>query len=493
MTPSAVRVRFAPSPTGSLHIGGVRTALFNWLFARHHRGTFILRIDDTDPERSKDEFLRPILDGFRWLGLEWDEGPEVGGPHAPYFQSQRFGRYRRVVADLLARGKAYPCYVTPAELDDRRRIARDRKESFVYRGEHRDRTGFDLDTLLASDPPPGIRFRVPEHATVEIDDAIRGRVRWETDTIGDFYILRSDGTPMYNLASVVDDVDFEITHVIRAVEHLSNTAPQALLIRAMGHDLPTYAHLPYVAKPGTQQKLSKREGGATLAEYIDAGYLPRALLNYLARLGWSLDDATEKMSLDEMVANFSLDRVNDSPAAFDRDKLLWLQGEYMRELPVARRAEGVIPFLQEAGLVGPTIDADLRQRIADIVAAVGDRMKVFSDIVPWVDFFFLEPVPYDPKAVNKRLAKPHVPSMLSQFREVLRTTEPYEPAPLEEALLAFAQQHEYSNSKVVHPVRVAVTGKAVGPGLFDCLALLGRDTCLRRIDYVLNQLLPQLT
>ena len=492
MSDRPVRVRFAPSPTGALHIGGVRTALFNWLFARHHGGTFVLRIDDTDPERSQEEFIRPILDGFRWLGLAWDEGPEIGGPHAPYFQSQRFDRYREVVADLVKQGKAYPCDVTPDELDAMRRDAKAEHRSFVFRGERRDQTGADLDTLLRSDHPPGIRFRVPEDEAIEIDDAVRGRVRWDGATIGDFYILRSDGTPMYNLASVVDDVDFEITHVIRAVEHLPNTAPQALLVGAMGHTLPAYAHVPYVAKPGTQEKLSKREGGATLDEYVRAGYLPQALLNYLARLGWSMDDATEKMSLDEMIANFSLERVNDSPAAFDRDKLLWLQGEYMRELPLADRIEGVIPHLQAAGLVGQTIDEPLGRRIAAEVEAVGDRLKTFSEIVTQVDFVFADTIAYEPKAVKKRLAKDYVPEMLSRFREVLRTVEPFDATHLEHTLCAFTEEHGYAIGKVVHPVRVAVTGRGVGPGLFDCLALVGRDPCLARIDYVLNELLPMM-
>jgi nondiscriminating glutamyl-tRNA synthetase len=505
-----IRTRFAPSPTGYLHIGGVRTALFNWLLTRRHGGQFVLRIDDTDAERNRPEALQPILDGFRWLGINWDEGPEVGGPCGPYFQSQRNHLYVEAAHRLLESGHAYPCYRTAAELAAERKAAEAAKKPYVHRGQHRDTPATECKRLVA-EKPAALRLKVPLGRTLAIDDLIRGHVEWQSDLIGDPVILRPDGRALYNFATVVDDVGMRITHVIRAAEHLSNTAVQVVAYEALGYALPQFAHVPVVNEPKSKKKLSKRDmkkfvtpevrvklravgwtdaqidsrddlNPATVAFYRELGYLPTALVNYLGRLGWSLDDKSEVIPLPEMTAHFGLERVNDSPASFDPDKLYWLAGEYMRMLPSEERAAGVVPFLRRAGLVGDTIDETTKRKIARVVEACGDRLKLFSDILLYgAPFFRPEPV-YDPKAVEKRLAKGDAPAVLRAFRSELETVEPFTAAALEEKLRAFCEQRGLNAGALIHPLRVSTTGMEVGPGVFDCLEILGRQETLRRID-----------
>jgi glutamyl-tRNA synthetase len=520
-----IRTRFAPSPTGYLHIGGVRTALFNWLLTRRHAGQFILRIDDTDAERNRPEALQPILDGFRWLGINWDEGPEVGGPYGPYFQSQRNHLYVEAAQRLLESGHAYPCYRTAEELAAERKAAEAAKKPYVHRGQHRDTPPTEC-LRLVKEKPAALRLKAPLGRTLAIDDLIRGHVEWQSDLIGDPVILRPDGRALYNFATVVDDVGMKITHVIRAAEHLSNTAVQVVAYEALGYATPIFAHVPVVnepaPKPGAvyppgvkppnpKKKLSKREmakfmtpevraklravgwtdaeidsrddlNPATVAFYRELGYLPTGLVNYLGRLGWSLDDKTEVISLPDMIANFSLERVNESPASFDPDKLYWLAGEYMRMLPQDERAAGVVPFLRRAGLVGDSLDEATKRKITRVVEACGDRLKLFSDILLYgAPFFHPEPV-YDPKAVEKRLAKGDAPALLRAFRGVLATAEPFTTTALEEKLRAFCEQRGVSAGTLIHPLRVSTTGMEVGPGVFDCLEILGKQETLRRID-----------
>ncbi|MCS6852577.1 MAG: glutamate--tRNA ligase [Gemmataceae bacterium] len=511
----AIRTRFAPSPTGYLHIGGVRTALFNWLLTRRLGGQFILRIDDTDAERNRPEALQPILDGFRWLGIDWDEGPEVGGPFGPYFQSQRNHLYVEAALRLLDQGHAYPCYRTKEELEAERRQAEQAKRPYVHRGEHRDTPPAENRRLYDA-RPTALRLKVPLGQTVVLNDLIRGRVEWQTDLLGDPVILRPDGRALYNFATVVDDVAMRITHVIRAAEHLSNTPIQMLTYQALGEPTPLFAHVPVVNEPKSKKKLSKRDMGkfvtpevraklravgwtdaqidsrddlnpATVAFYRELGYLPAALVNYLGRLGWSLDDKSEMIPLEQMIAHFSLERVNDAPASFDPDKLYWLAGEYMRLLPVEERVAGVIPFLQRAGLIGPTVDAGVRDRVRRVVEAMGDRLKLFSDILLYAaPLFRPEPV-YEPAAVQKRLKKPGVPELLWAFRERLAAVPSFEAPALEELLRRFCEERGIAAGLLIHALRVSTTGTEVGPGVFDCLAILGREEVLRRIALGLRQ------
>lgn len=510
----AIRTRFAPSPTGFLHIGGVRTALFNWLLTRRHGGQFILRIDDTDAERNRPEALQPILDGFRWLGIKWDEGPEVGGPCAPYYQSQRLDRYKEAALKLLAGGHAYPDYLTKEQLDAERKAADAAKIAYVHRGPLRDTPAEECVRLYAEKPAP-LRFKVPLGRLSVVEDLICGHCEQKTDLIGDPVILRADGRALYNFATVVDDVDMNITHVIRAREHLSNTYSQVLFYEALGAALPQFAHVPVVNEPGSKKKLSKRDmkkfvtpeiraklkavgytdaeidakddlNPATVAFYREMGYLPTGLINYLGRLGWSMDDKSEVIPLDTMIAHFSLDRVNDSPASFDPDKLYWLAGEYMRMLSVDERVHGVIPYLVRARLIPEHHDHAIRDKVRRIVEACGDRLKLFSDVLSYGSFFFADPE-YDEAAFKKRVLKDGMPGLLTEFKGVLAGTQPFEPGAIEEKLKAFCHAKGLKEGDMIHALRLSTTGKPVGPGVYDCLAILGQAETLRRIDVALQK------
>jgi glutamyl-tRNA synthetase len=489
-----VRTRFAPSPTGFLHIGGVRTALFNWLLARHFGGQFLLRIDDTDQERHVEDAVKRILDGFRWLGIDWDEGPDVGGPNGPYYQSQRTANYQAAVRRLIDSGHVYRDYSTEAERAAEKAAAERAKQAYRFR-----RLALSPEELARNESegrPYALRFQVPMGRTLVVHDLIKGDVTFATDDIGDFVVVRPDGSPLYNFASVVDDRAMGITHVIRAEEHLSNTFPQLLVFEALGSALPAFAHVPYVAEPGSKAKMSKRkiqqyeDQGVLvyLHQYIERGYLPDALLNYLARLGWSYDATQEIFSRAELIEKFTLERVTSSPASHDQDKLFWIEGEWMKVLPLERKIAGVLPYLKSAGLVAePVTDAD-RARVEAVILALGDRLKVFSDILKLGRFFFAKELVHDPDAVQKRLRKDTVPALLAELDAVLAEVEPYDRETLEKVIHAYAERSGRKIGDVVNPLRVATTGQGVGPGLYDCLFILGRETCRARIAQTLDLL-----
>jgi nondiscriminating glutamyl-tRNA synthetase len=490
----SVRTRFAPSPTGFLHIGGVRTALFNWLLARHHGGQFILRIDDTDQERHVDDAVKRILDGFRWIGIDWDEGPEVGGPFGPYYQSQRGDAYRRAADQLLASGHAYRDYSTDSERTAEKNAAQ--RDKRPYRFRRKELSAQEAAQFEAEARPFALRFAVPPERTLVLHDLIKGDVEYSTDEIGDFVIVRPDGTPLYNLASVVDDTTMQITHVVRADEHLSNTFPQLLLFEALGASLPAFAHVPPVAEPGSKLKMSKRKLAEYeklgiliyIHQYIEKGYLSDALINYLSRLGWSFDGTQEIFTRPELIEKFSLERVNSSPASHDQDKLFWIEGEWMKTLPLEKKVEGVLPYLKREGLVAEPLSASDRSRIEAVITALGDRLKVFSDILKLGRFFFTNLLVFDPDAVKKRLRKEGVPAMLAELDQELAVVEPFDLATLEKVVHAYAERTGRKMGDVVNPLRVAVTGQGVGPGLYDCLAILGRDACRARIGQALELL-----
>ena len=489
-----VRTRFAPSPTGFLHIGGVRTALFNWLLARHFGGQFLLRIDDTDQERHVEDAVKRILDGFRWIGIDWDEGPDVGGPNGPYYQSQRTANYQAAVRRLIDSGHVYRDYSTEAERAVEKAAAERAKRAYRFR-----RLALSPEELARNESegrPYALRFQVPLGRTLVVHDLIKGDITFSTDDIGDFVVVRPDGSPLYNFASVVDDLAMGITHVVRAEEHLSNTFPQLLVFEALGSALPAFAHVPYVAEPGSKAKMSKRkiqqyeDQGVLvyLHQYIERGYLPDALLNYLARLGWSYDATQEIFSRAELIEKFTLERVTSSPASHDQDKLFWIEGEWMKVLPLERKIAGVLPYLKSEGLVAePVTDAD-RAKIEAVILALGDRLKVFSDILKLGRFFFTKEVVHDPDAVKRRLRKDTVPAMLAALDAVLAEVEPYDLATLEKVIHAYAECSGRKMGDVVNPLRVATTGQGVGPGLYDCLFILGRETCRARIAQTLDML-----
>jgi glutamyl-tRNA synthetase len=490
----SVRTRFAPSPTGDLHIGGVRTALFNWLLARHFGGQFLLRIDDTDQQRHVDTALKKILDGFRWMGMDWDEGPEVGGPLGPYFQSERSEFYAKAAARLEASGHAYRDYSTQAERDADREYQKSHKVAYRFREKpitDEERARFDSEGR-----PYGLRFRVPLGRSMVIHDLIKGPVEQKTDEIGDFVIVRPDKMPLYNFASVVDDVEMKITHVIRAEEHLTNTFPQLLLFEALGAELPAFAHVPFVAEVGSKLKMSKRKTEeyakkgifVLLNQYIEKGYLPEAMMNFLARLGWSLDGSQEIFTRDELIEKFTLDRVNSSPASHDPDKLFWIQGEWMKTLATDAKVDGSLPFLARENLVPEPITPEFRQKVGTVVEALGDRLKTFSDILTLGRYFFTETLTHDPDAVKKRLKKEGASQVLVELDQVLATVDPFDLATLEKAVHDYATTHNHPMGQVVNPLRVATTGQGVGPGLYDCLVILGRESCRARIAATLAML-----
>lgn len=502
----SVRTRFAPSPTGFLHIGGVRTALFNWLLARHHGGQFVLRIDDTDQQRHVERAVSLILQGFRWLGMDWDEGPEVGGDHGPYFQSQRGPLYKEAADRLVASGFAYRDYSTESERAADKAAAEAEKRAYRFR--RKPLTDEQIRHYESEGRPFALRFEVPQGRTLILNDLIKGPVEMKTEEVADFVIVRPDGSPLYNFASVIDDAEMKISHVVRAEEHLSNTFPQVLIFEALGYPLPQFAHVPYVAAPGSKKKLSKRDGAVGLHEFINEGYLPEGMLNYLARVGWSFDETTEIFSRADLIEKFTLDRVNSSPASHDPDKLFWIQGEWMKvadldrkvaltapylkhpdefsawvrrrkdkENPPLAEDQEILPFLQQPADLA---EAEV-ERSKQVIEALGDRLKVSSDIVKLGRYFFTEELTYDPDAVKKRLRKEGVPEILEAVQALLAEVEPFDLATLEERIKALTESLGEGIGKVVNAVRVATTGQGVGPGLYDCLVILGRESCIDRI------------
>lgn len=519
----SVRTRFAPSPTGYLHIGGVRTALFNWLLARQAGGQFILRIDDTDAKRNVQEALQPILDGFRWLGIDWDEGPEVGGPHEPYFQSQRLDKYQAAAKQLLDKGLAYKDYATSEEIAAEREAAEKEKRDFVYSRTWMASSPADCEKYEAEGRGFVVRLKMPREGQCKFQDLIRGDVSVDWAREQDHVIQRADGSCLYHLASVVDDNDFEITHVVRAVEHLSNTPRQIFIAQGLGYDLPAYAHIPFVAEPGSKTKLSKRkiekylknrdfnklyaDGAAIAAKigletspesfnpvlvefYREVGFLPDAIVNYLLLLGWSLDDKTEDFSREEMLKHFSLDRVVKSEASFDPSKLSAFQQRYMNALPVKQKTAMAMKYLKASGLVDDPVDCNMGPLVNQIVDAADDRIEVAGDILQFEEFFVADQeMEYDEKGFVKRLVKAEdAGDLLSDLSEVLSATEDFNAANLETVIKGFCESKGIKIGQIIHAIRVAVTGKTSGFGMFDTLAVLGKERALNRIARTLNEL-----
>ncbi len=474
-----VRVRFAPSPTGFLHIGSARTALFNWLFARHHGEKFILRIDDTDEARSTEELMREIYDSMEWLGLDWNEGPVVGGPHAPYVQSERSDLYRKYVQQLLDSGGAYRCYCTAEELDQMRAQARAEKRSLGYTGKCRHLTEADRRKLEAEGRQSTVRLKITS-GTIIVPDLVLDSVKFEADILDDFIIVKSNGSPLYNFTSIIDDIEMGITHVIRGADHLANTPKQILICQALGSEPPQFAHLPMVLGSSKGEKLSKRHGATSVGQYREDGYLPEALINFLVRLGWSYDDKAEIFSVDELIERFDLDRVGKSGSVFDIKKLQWLNGHYVMKLELPTRTDAVIPFLQKAGLLEAHPSPARRAWLEKIVEAIDDRLTTLADVITY-SYFFSDDFDYDPKAV-KRWWKGDPVGILQGLREILAGIDGFKVEAIESAIWAHIEEKGVSRIKAMQPLRIAVTGESGGPGLFDIIVLLGRERVLERLD-----------
>ncbi len=473
-----VRVRIAPSPTGYLHIGNARSALFNWLYARHTGGVFIVRIDDTDRGRSTREYEEDVLAGLRWLGLDWDEGVEVGGPHGTYRQSDRLERYQQVVAELVASRRAYPCFCTPEELAERREEAQRQGRPPGYDGRCRLLEPETAAARAAAGEPASVRLAVPRPGETTFDDVVRGEMRFGHEVLDDFVILRSDGSPTYHLASTVDDVDYRITHVARGEDLLSSTPRHILLTEAMGEPSPIYAHLPLLFGPDGR-KLSKRHGDTALRAYIEGGYLADAMFNYLGLLGWSYDAETTIFSRRQAVERFELADVSKNPAVFDVDKLQWMNGEYVRAAAVDQFAAAARPFL-ERGL-GRALEEGEWDRFRSIAPLVQERVKLLQEVPGMVGFLYREEVDYD-EASWKKVMKPDLaPQVLEEARARLSAVEPWDHRGIEETLRAMLADLGIGAGKGLQPIRVAVTGTSVSPPLFESLEALGRQRTLARL------------
>jgi glutamyl-tRNA synthetase len=459
-----VVTRFAPSPTGMLHVGGVRTALFSWLYARRKGGKFILRVEDTDRERSTAEAVRVILEGMDWLGLKADEGP--------YYQAQRLDRHREVIADMLRAGTAYRCYCTKQELDALREQQMARKEKPRYTGICRDRT----EPRVGVDPV--VRFRNPPDGAVVVQDLVHGPVTFQNAELDDLIIARSDGTPTYNFSVVVDDMDMGVTHVIRGDDHLNNTPRQMNMLQALGAALPAYAHVPMILGPdGT--KLSKRHGAVSVLQYEEEGYLPDALLNYLVRLGWSHGDQ-EVFTREEMIAEFDIHDVNKAASTFNPEKLLWLNQQHMVRAEPAR----LVPYLRSQ-LRRLGVDSDDQKLLEGVIVAQRERAKTLKEMAVNSRFFFVDKIDLDPKAAAKHLSG-DARQVLAKVRARLGELTQWDAAAIHAALNELATQLQTGLGKIAQPVRVAVTGTAVSPPIDATLALLGRERSLERIDRILS-------
>jgi glutamyl-tRNA synthetase len=488
MTPAnarPVRVRYAPSPTGEPHLGNIRSALFNWLYARASGGAFIVRIEDTDQARLVEGAQGSILDALRWLGLDWDEGPEVGGDYGPYVQSDRQaqGTYQTHTDWLIANDYAYYCYCLPERLTKMREDQQAAGKSPGYDRHCRDLTDAERATELAGNPSPVVRFKMPTSGEIIIDDVVRGEVKFEAGLLDDFVILKSDGFPTYHLANVVDDHLMNISHVMRAEEWLPSAPRHKKLYEAFGFDMPQLVHLPIILGPD-RSKLSKRHGATSVLYYRDAGYLSAAMLNFLARLGWSLDDSTEILSREELLEHFTLERILANPAVFDKDKLEWMNGLYVRELDPAILTAELVPYLEDAekGLpasVARPIDRDYLTRIVPLER---ERIKLLSEAPQMFEFFFVDALEYDhallvPKGIDAAGAQ----TALARTIAVTEAIADWTPETLEPPLRALAEELSVKAGQLFGAIRVAITGRTASPPLFDTMAVLGRERCLARM------------
>ena len=473
---TTVRTRIAPAPSGSIHVGNARTALYNWLYARKHGGVFILRVEDTDAKKATDEAYSAVLEDLRWLGLEWDEGPEVGGELGPYRQSERLSRYESTAAALVTNGHAYRCYCTPEELEQRRKAAMSERKTPGYDGRCRRLTDEERAAFETEGRMSAIRFAVPPGRTISFTDEVRGEITTETKQIPDFVIQRSDGSPTYMFAAAVDDALMNVTHIIRGEDLIAATPRQLLLREAMAIlDVPAFAHLPLLVDE-KGKPLSKRWGDVAVSAYREQGILPEAMVNYLALLGWSFDDKTNIFSIDELIEKFSLERVGKNPAAFDVAKLEWLNLHYIKQLSAAELAERLVPFCVAAGL-----DADTpggRVHLAAVAPLISERLKRLAEAPPMVAFLFGRQIP-DTKAAKALEGQQDYLRAASDALEVL---DGWTTASIEEALRTLAERRELKPKQAFQPIRAAVTGTLVSPPLFESLAILGREETLTRLS-----------
>ncbi len=498
MDENQIRVRFAPSPSGYLHIGGARTALFNWLFARKTGGAFVLRIEDTDEERSTESSYRAILDALEWLGLDWDEGPRKGGAYGPYLQSSRQVLYHNDVQKLLDAGMAYRCYCTTEELQEMREDAAKAGEPPGYDGRCWKLPDDEVVERMEKKVPHVVRFKIPPGET-KVYDLIRGPISFNNDTLDDFVLLRSNGKPTYNFAVTIDDARMRISHVIRGDDHISNTPKQILLYKALGYHVPKFAHVPMILG-SDRSRLSKRHGAMSVQEFQRMGYLSDSMINYLALLGWSLDGKTEFFTRENLMKKFSLKRVSNKPAAYDLDKLNHIDGEHFKNLPPVKRISLVLGKLEEGGVLPPDFEVEHWNdngkthrngsnnpfsaevpRLAIILQVMGNRLRNLKDASELLAYFYKDDYTRDAEAYERFLSDADTKKRLSFLAERLGALEPFDRSTIENTVRAAAEELGIKAADLIHPCRVALTGKSVSPDLFSVIQLLGRDKCVERL------------
>ncbi|MEN6357805.1 MAG: glutamate--tRNA ligase [Armatimonadota bacterium] len=479
---SKPRVRFAPSPTGSPHIGNIRTAVFDYLFAEHAGGTFILRVEDTDRTRYVENSLEEMMAGLRWLGLQWDEGPEVGGDFGPYFQSERLDLYHKYAQQLVDEGKAYYCYCSRERLDQMRKVQEAAKRPTGYDRRCRDLTEAEREEYAKECPTPVIRFKMKLEGRTEFDDTVRGRIEFDNTLQDDFIIIKADGFPTYHFASVVDDHLMQITHVIRGEEWLSSAPKHVQLYEALGWEQPTWVHSTSILDT-SGKRLAKRSGVSTaFIDYIEQGYLPDAMLNFLATMGWSAGEDKKLYSRSELIEKFSLEGIVNHPAIFDLAKLNDLNGEYIRMMSIDELASMILPRLQAAGYVSGPPTEDEMAYLKSVTALIQDRLVTLADAVDMVSFFYVDDFGYDEKGAKKHLMKEGVPSALKSVSEKLVGVQTWDVEYIGTAIREGGAEHSLEGGRIIHPVRMAVTGRTWGPGLFELMHVIGKDRCIARLN-----------
>lgn len=486
---SDIRVRIAPSPSGFLHIGTAKVALMNWLYARKSGGSFVLRLEDTDADRTDEAYVAAMCEGFKWLGIHWDEGPEFGGEpergdFGPYRQSERVERHKEAIQQLIDSGHAYRCYCSKEQLEAEREAARNEKRLYRH-GEHCPDSGRDSAPARDGNPSdaPVVRFKVPEGETI-VRDLLQGNVTTRNDQVDDFVIAKPNGDPLFHLAVVVDDGDMKISHVIRGDDHLTNAAKHVMLFEALGYEVPQFAHLPMVLDE-KGKKYSKREHGANVLDWRDDGYLPEALINYVVLQGWSAGDDKEVYTIEELQEAFSLERLGKSAARFDLKKLQWLNGQQIRLIPLETLVKRIAPVLQDAGFDTDSKSEEWLRQLADITQ---EKLSTIGDIVALSDYFFVEPAEYEAKGVKKHWRKEGAHERLALIAQTLEAESNWTHEVLHDAVKALAESREEGLGKYVGPLRLALTGKSVGPGLFELAELLDKECCMERIQRGLERI-----
>lgn len=477
---SDVRVRFAPSPTGYLHIGGARTALFNWLFAKKLGGKLILRIEDTDTKRLKEDSVSQILTSLKWLGLNWDEGPEKGGEFGPYFQSKRLSFYKEMADKLLLEGKAYYCFCSEEELLSTREKQKSQKEPFRYERTCRNLTKEEIAKNIAAGKPYSIRIKIPSEGKLIVKDLIHGEVSFDLSLLDDFVIVKSNGMPTYNFAVVVDDYMMKINYVLRAEEHLSNTPKQILIYKALGFKVPNFGHMPMILAPD-RSKLSKRHGATSVEEFKEQGYLPQAIINYLTLLGWAPEGEKEIFEPLETVKEFDLGKMSKKAAVYDTKKLTWMNGQYLASLPIEKVLPEAKSFFIKKGLVSNEWFAKNNEYFIKLLNVVRVRVKTLVELTDACTYFFKDVKSYDEKGVKKYFKEETI-ELLEICKRGIENLEAFDLETTEQLYKKIAADTGISFGKVIHPTRLSLTGGTVSPGIFDVMVLLGKDVCIKRIQ-----------